>query len=193
MFQVYTFAQVFDDAIVSKWKSEALATEIEDVTERMVDWCIEELQYKAGIFKKTGAVSVYNGDVVKSDTAIPKSIQEELKNAAISLEHIPERQKDWHPGSDQKVLDLVHPSLFPLVYGRSRVLPTSLLGLHDCIKRCGEGQTIDVPTNEEIYTVDSSQSFNSYSPYSKRFQWLPCEVDIGVEGNEVKCVIALLT
>ena len=35
------------------------------------------------------------------------------------LEAIPDAEKDWHPGSDGFVLNLVHPSLYPLVFGRT--------------------------------------------------------------------------
>ena len=141
----------------------------------MVDWCIDELRYKARIFEETGAVIVYNGDVVKSDTAISDSLKAALREAVIPLEDIPVREKDWHPGSDEKVLDLVHPSLFPFLYGRSRILPDSLVGLDDCIQRCGEGAIVPVPSDEDI---------NRHEPgsYSNRFQWLPCEVDISGDG-----------
>lgn len=37
------------------------------------------------------------------------------------LENVPDSQKDWHPGSDKQVLDLVHPSLYCLVYGVSQI------------------------------------------------------------------------
>ncbi|RDB26315.1 hypothetical protein Hypma_006638 [Hypsizygus marmoreus] len=99
--------KVFDDVIASKWKSEALATEALDITQSMVDWCIDEVRYKAKLFEETGAVSVYNGDVVKSDTVIPSSLKEALRKAVAPLEQVPARQQDWHPGSDEKVLDLV--------------------------------------------------------------------------------------
>jgi hypothetical protein len=144
----------------------------------MVDWCIDELRYKAKIFEENGAVSVYNGDVVKSDTIIPDSLKTALREAVIPLEDIPVREKDWHPGSDEKVLDLVHPSLFPLVYGRSRILPDSLVGLDDCIRRCGEGMTVPVPSDEDANQQEEPGS------YSKKFQWLPCDVD--VSGNGAK-------
>jgi hypothetical protein len=101
---------------VAKWQAEALSGSGRDITEAMVKWCIEELRFKVPDFLKTGSISVYNGDVVKSDSAIPLELKEELKNAAAPLEQVPEWQKDWHPESDEKVLDLVHPSLFPLVY-----------------------------------------------------------------------------
>ncbi|KAG6844884.1 hypothetical protein H0H87_002719 [Tephrocybe sp. NHM501043] len=165
-----------------KWKEEALAEEDVDITEAMVDWCIVELQYKTKRFLETGAVSVYNGDVVKSDTAISNELREALKMAAAPLEHVPERTKDWHPDSNDMVLDLVHPSLFPLIYRRTRILPDSTLGLDDCVKRSGEGIVLPVPPESEnglvhIRIWHSSQRPPT-TPFSRQFQWLPCDVDI---------------
>ncbi|KAJ7929028.1 hypothetical protein B0H13DRAFT_1703624, partial [Mycena leptocephala] len=37
-----------------------------------------------------------------------------------ALENVPEAEKDWHPGLDGQVLDLVHSSLYCIVYGRQR-------------------------------------------------------------------------
>ncbi|GLB35530.1 putative protein of unknown function (DUF4246) [Lyophyllum shimeji] len=159
-----------------------------DITEKMVDWCIEEVKYKAKIFEKTGAISVYNGDVVKSDVAIPESLKEALKAATASLEDVPARDKDWHPGSDEKVLDLVHPSLFPLIYGRSRILPDSAIGLDDCPRQSGGGVVIPVPPEEETIIPDgryvSRWNRRTYTtPFSRQFQWLPSDVKIsGGEG-----------
>lgn len=74
---------------------------------------MEELN-KATRFGKTpgGPIKVYNGDMVKSDTAVPHSLKIELQTAVRRLEDVPEWAKDWHPGSrDGKILDLVHPQL----------------------------------------------------------------------------------
>ncbi|KAF8060985.1 hypothetical protein FPV67DRAFT_317375 [Lyophyllum atratum] len=182
--------KVFDETIVSKWKAEALSSEGAGVSEKMIDWCIAELQYKTKAFEKTGAVTVYSGDVVKSDIAIPNSLKEALKAAASPLEQVPAVQKDWHPESDEKVLDLVHPSLFPLVYGQTRILPDSLVGLEDCIQRSGEGQAIPVPPEEESYlrwrTEITAYDRARTKPFSIQFQWLPCDVDISGGGDSVK-------
>lgn len=146
----------------------------------MVDWCIAELQYKAKIFEKTGAVSVYNGDVVKSDTAVSESLKESLQAAVELLEDVSARFQDWHPYSDEKVLDLVHPALFPLVYGQSKILPDGKTNLEDCIARCGEGVVIPVPPEIETQLVKNTHSYDHFvsNPYSAKFQWLPCDVDI---------------
>lgn len=53
---------MFNDEIADKWKIEALDNEGQDFTQKMVDWVIEELRYKARIFKYMKAVSVLNGD-----------------------------------------------------------------------------------------------------------------------------------
>lgn len=77
-------------------------------------------------------------------------------------------KKDWHPGSDEKVLDLVHPSLFPLVYDRTRILPGSFVSLDDCIRRSGEG----------MKSIQPSYIQHLPMAWSRKFQWLPCNVDI---------------
>ena len=52
---------------------------------------------------------VYNGNVVKSDTAVSPEIKHALQEEAKRFEDgIPENLNDWHPGSDEKDLDLVH-------------------------------------------------------------------------------------
>lgn len=157
------------------------------MTEKMFDWCIAELQYKANIFKKTGAVSVYRGDVVKSDSAIPSELKDELKRAVAPLENVHDRLKDWHPGSNEQVLDLVHPSLFPLVYGKSRILVDSLTTLPSFVERCGEGNVVPVPPQAEAKIWPPSDyywsSLRLEDPFSRKFQWLPCDVDISSEGS----------
>ena len=71
------------------------------------------------------------------------------------LESVPDSEKDWHPGSDGKVLDLVHPSLFPVIYGLT--CTTS-------------GETIEPPENKGIFS-------------SQRFQWLPSDFYVADDGS----------
>ena len=143
---------------------------------------IAELQYKAPSFQKTGILSALELDatVVKSDTAVAPELKEKLKAACAPLEDVSTRSRDWHPGSDEKVLDLVHPSLFPLIYGRSRVLPSGGVGLRDCAEYIGQGVTIKLPEESNV-EVDRYRPWYT-SPrthpkfWSQNFQWLPCDV-----------------
>jgi hypothetical protein len=88
---------------------------------------------------------------------------------------VPPRKKDWHPGSDEKVLDLVHPSLFPLVYGRTRALGkgNGFTTSEKCITRCGEA---DVLEEQEV----------SDGRYSADYQWSRCEVDISGDDGRAR-------
>ncbi|KAG7091946.1 hypothetical protein E1B28_008336 [Marasmius oreades] len=151
----------------------------------MFDFCIQELRDKASLFSKTGRVSVLDTEaaIVKSDSAIPPSLQAALKAAVQPLENVPDRQKDWHPGSNEKVLDLVHPSLYPLMYGKSFVLPYGRVNLQDCIQSCGQGIVIPKPhCPAEPYLLNSySREIHDLLPrkpidWSHKYQWLPCEV-----------------
>ncbi|KAF8647115.1 hypothetical protein AX16_006947 [Volvariella volvacea WC 439] len=178
--------KVFDEVIVATWTREALADRTQDITPAMMAWCIHELRYRARIYEQTGCVAVYNGDVVKSDIAVPPEVGDELREAVKSLEDVPDKDKDWHPGSDGKVLDLVHPSLYPLVYGRTRVLEDGLTSLENFVERCGEGRVAKVPKKKDVEQETLAYYlFRPHTPYSRRFQWLPCEVKIwkGEEGK----------
>lgn len=134
--------------------------------------CIEELQAKAKLYEDTGLIAVLDATacVLKSDTAIPTMLKEALKHAVAALENVPEYQKDWHPGSDGQVLDLIHPSLFPLVYQRSRILPSSTIALQDCLQCTGRGEILPNPSPDSIVGLYGE------ALWSPRFQWLPCNV-----------------
>jgi hypothetical protein len=87
---------------------------------------------------------------------ISAELRTELVEAAAVLEAMPQ---DWHPKSDGQVLDLVHPSLYPIVYGRTVMKSES--GLIEVTK----------PPQEESYSI------------SRRFQWLPSDFSISADGK----------
>ena len=81
----------------------------------------------------------------------------------IPLETVPDSEKDWHPGSDGFVLNLVNPSLYPIIFGRTmgKVLgpdPTTIL------------------RPPELEGADSKF-------VSGRFQWLPSDFSVDGDGN----------
>src|SRR5690606_36134653 len=55
------------------------------------------------------------------DGLIPKELKEELKRRMEPFEKVPDEKKDWHPGSNNQVLDLIHPSLYCYVKNVSEV------------------------------------------------------------------------
>ena len=186
--------KVFDEAIATKWRAEALATPDVEISERMVEWVsipgrqarqylfgtdfikrISELRYKAKLFKQTNCIEALDG-VFKSDTIVPEDVKKALQKAAACLEDVPAKDKDWRPGSNEQVLDLVHPSIYPLVYEQSRILPNDTVGLDDCMRRCGEGR---VPPFEGTFFDNR---------WSDKYQWLPSELLVPEGSDQVKYV-----
>ena len=99
----------------------------------------------------------------KSDKLIPISLRERLLAAVVPLEAVPDSEKDWHPGSNGFLLNLVHPGLYPIVYGRTMgKLPGS------------DTATILVPP--ELTGTDPKF-------VSERFQFLPSDFSVGGDGK----------
>ena len=180
--------------MVQKWRDEALASG-EDITQSMLDWCVAELQHNASKLPPDSTqhppTFVYDGDVYKSDVAISSELKGKLQEAVKAFESkIPGRMKDWHPESDKIIWDLVDPSLFPLIYGKTRVLPNGeTTTSEDCVERSGEGEVARVLLGPETMEWEAAEPLPWAEPvfprpYSALFQWLPCEVDIS--GQEAK-------
>ncbi|EFI27114.1 hypothetical protein CC1G_14939 [Coprinopsis cinerea okayama7 len=131
-------------------------------TTAMADYCIDELRHTAPNFHTSpnGSIIVYNGNVVKSDSAVPPEIRRRCKRP-----------------------------LFPLVYGKTKVLPVGAkvtsLEAGDAVKRCGQGDvlpTLSAPSEKCDTGYFSSGTTN---PYSSKFQWLPCDVDISSDRAKI--------
>ena len=125
--------------------------------------------------------------VYKSDTLIDEAFRQDLCDAVAPLEAVPSISRDWHPESDEKVLDLVHPSLFPLIYGRSRILPDEVVPLDRCVEYTGLGDIICTPGADEVSSLTETDRKQTWHHplvlYSTQFQWLPCEVAFLAEDS----------
>ncbi|KAJ7257557.1 hypothetical protein B0H12DRAFT_1210112 [Mycena haematopus] len=112
-------------SIRAKWRREVLGQQKgikldKQMTEKMVDYVLAELEGYANIADNERGIERGCYDAIwYSDRMVPDDLNERLKAAVSVLENIPEVEKDWHPGSNVQVLDLVHPSLYCIVYGRS--------------------------------------------------------------------------
>ncbi|MFI8961878.1 DUF4246 domain-containing protein [Streptomyces sp. NPDC053493] len=148
------FEKMNDAEIVARWTREAVD---QGLTEAQVRYVLAELAHYAALRDgRTGVeVSAVDG-VWQSDTLIDDALAARLRAAVKVLEEVPEEERDWHPGSDGQVLDLVHPSLFCLVRGVS-----------DAPERAWHNPTDRYSTYE----------------FSEKFQWLPTDVDVSDDGD----------
>ncbi|WPH04584.1 Hypothetical protein R9X50_00747600 [Acrodontium crateriforme] len=177
--------KILDETITKKWRAELMDRETKDAdnlifSDQMFSYCIEEFKTYAAHLDTHGFVPALDSDAVvcKSDSIVSTELKDKLRIAASKLEDVPAKERDWHPDSDEMVLDLVHPSLFPLLYGRSRILSDQIVNLEDCSKFIGLGEVILVPGSDDLkaYVKNDHETPFPDVLYSQNFQWLPCEV-----------------
>ncbi|MFD9470973.1 DUF4246 domain-containing protein [Streptomyces goshikiensis] len=143
-----------DGDVVARWTREALA---QGLTEAQVRYVLAELAHYAALRDgRTGVeVSAVDG-VWQSDALVDDKLRSRLCEAVRVLEQVPEAERDWHPGSDGQVLDLVHPSLFCLVN--------------------------EVSGGPERAWLNPTDRYSRYE-FSEKFQWLPTDVDVSDDGD----------
>ena len=112
------FNKIFDATIAAKWKAESLPlladtgeveTPIEFDAEGALDTLFERLCIEAQcILKGTGGRDAEPWFMRVDDGAVDAALAEELDSALEPFRATP----DWHPGSEEQVMDLIHPSLY---------------------------------------------------------------------------------
>ncbi|KAJ2876470.1 hypothetical protein H4R27_006334 [Coemansia aciculifera] len=165
------------------WAAEAKAM---GSTDAEFAYVLDELAYYASLHPPGSNVRFSAADGVWfSDTLIDAETTNKLKNYAAILERVPDRQKDWYPNDRSRVLNLIDPSLFPLIYSRSKLCrqtgtsPQAALRIEDAgeFPRSLEGwrKALNVTGNGEsdYYIPIGIMQYGSYP--SKELCWLPSE------------------
>jgi hypothetical protein len=166
---------IFDKRVINQWREDVAAFS-SLINDKTWDWCLKELQGKAREFGRDGHTVVFNthSGVCKSDAAISSGLKSQLLKSVDLLSELAVREK-----SDPAVRNFVDPSLFPLVYGRTKVMPSGQsCGMDEqtwssCSK---EGPVLsETPkVNEDAMSRPGGKSRHIWS---SKFQWLPCEVE----------------
>ncbi|KAK2809234.1 hypothetical protein FQN50_004070 [Emmonsiellopsis sp. PD_5] len=135
-------------------------------------------------------VSVFDSEVamVKSDDIVPVALAELLRTLVHPLEDVFESSQDWRLGSGKRVLDLVNPSLSPLIYGHSKALAFVTVPLDDCFRFIDQGEPIHGPIGPDIAMHEVSESWaDPIGLYVLGvFQWLPSDVHFPKETGSPK-------
>jgi hypothetical protein len=178
--------KIFDEAIVSKWREEAQAMPSGMISDKVFDWCVKELRDKSKDYEQDSFVTAVDSGTrcVKSDVLISETLGNDLRRAVEPLLAVSDDQKDWHPHSDGKVLNLVHPSLYPLVCGRSKSTKTG-----KGLESMGEGEIVEQGDDfsNRVFSHGYADHNNLAQLCSTRFQWLPSEVQfVSDKGTDVQ-------
>eukprot|EP01024_Parvocaulis_polyphysoides_P018537 TRINITY_DN1821_c1_g3_i1.p1 TRINITY_DN1821_c1_g3~~TRINITY_DN1821_c1_g3_i1.p1 ORF type:complete len:555 (+),score=74.78 TRINITY_DN1821_c1_g3_i1:68-1732(+) len=102
-----------------------------------------------------------------ADNLIPEDLKNSLKQALDKIAEKPEQ--DFHPGSDGKVLNLVHPSLFCYVKGVSRLKDGTIENFND------QDEEASSSRNFRTWRYQQNQETNYFGRSNgiSKYQWLP--------------------
>jgi hypothetical protein len=159
---------------------------------RLANWeqCVRELRNKARYYEKSGLIPTLDAcaTVVKSDKLVSPELLDELSKGFDKLKANQGPSPDWHPNSTDMVQDLIHPSMYPLVYGRSRVLNEEVVGVDDAISKwAGKGEVIaeadNQPGHPDYYTYGVGGGAVPPNFWSDTYQWLPSNVAFQNDGS----------
>ncbi|KAH7128294.1 hypothetical protein B0J11DRAFT_266921 [Dendryphion nanum] len=157
------------------------------MSENSFDYCIKELQDKAKYFEASGIVPTLDADasVAKSDILVTPELHKSLRDAFEKLHADQTLSPDWHPNSNNMVQDLVHPSMYPLVYGRSRVYQDEVVGVTDAVdKWAGKGTIIEPFPSTRNENASSHMNYGIDEKYwSEKYQWLPANLSFNEDGT----------
>lgn len=151
---------------------------------------MQELRAKARYYEKSGLIPTLDAcaSVVKSDRLVSSELQAELLDAFDKLKADQEASPDWHPNSSDMVQDLLHPSMYPLVYGRSRVFKDEVVGVNDAIEKwAGKGEVIgkenSEPDSNDRYRYGVGGGKVPPNFWSDTYQWLPSNLIFQDDGS----------
>ncbi|KAF7328861.1 hypothetical protein MVEN_02515800 [Mycena venus] len=164
-----------DSEILRKWRQEALdqqttaaaasgvlSLEVR-LTEKMIDYVLAELDgYAKIVDNERGIERACFEAIWYSDRLIPNDLLQRLKSSAKALEEVPEDRQDWQPNGQG--LDLVHPSLYCVVYGRTHAY------LPGKPRITANFLPVQPPRPDSIWT-------------SEKFAWLPSDFAIDSSGS----------
>ncbi|KAG8724297.1 hypothetical protein FRC09_020358 [Ceratobasidium sp. 395] len=173
----FWYTKFRDQDILAKWRAEALE-QAEHMKESHVDYVLKELDGYAKLRDEDTGAEVGRYDRIwQSDKLVTTALKAKIVEGVAKLEDVPDSEKDWHPRSNNMVLDLVHPSLYPIVYGRTLAYPARI-------------DNRDVAKLNIIQPPPSpgSQSWAKERSYhvSRKFQWLPTDFVVSDDGKSVK-------
>lgn len=175
-----------EPALQAKWRAEVASQAEQQHGEegvrgvlqmKMFELALQQVQLLAQIgeqerYEASPVDGVYSSDsIVAPETlALFLELAEELQRTT---------PRDFHPGSGEQVVDIVHPSLYPLAAGVSRVRERPALSLEESWRDRRGG--LGLPALPRC-PAPPGEVLNDVS-FSKQFQWLPAEFHVQADST----------
>ena len=173
----YWYEKIKDENIRNKWRAEITNQNVFS-HESHLQYVFDELIYFSNLSSRQLSPASVDG-VWMSDHIIDDVLRQRLSGLAAPLEAT---CTDFHPGSNEQMLDLVHPHMHLYVNGLSKEVVDENLPWSEFI---GAGDVVERATK-----LDVSKSYDKYEEQeyvdimtSATYQWLPSEVHVDGAGK----------
>ncbi|KAH9940080.1 uncharacterized protein BXZ73DRAFT_43065 [Epithele typhae] len=145
------------------------------LTDDEIEYIFDELVYEASM--RDPATGIFASAIKKayeSQSLIDGALKAQLVEVASAFENVPDDEKDWHPGSDNQVLDLVHPSLCPISIGQTYFRSTDPQG--------GD-PVLTILDTDKYLQARPDLNGEGGKTVSKWYQWLPTDFTVSTTGE----------
>lgn len=161
--------------IAHKWRSEIERQFDSKLLPDLTNYAFEELNAYIKLedaFKLPQSKFLISFDekIVTGSHTVPESANKKLISELVKLYDDFGEHLDYHPNTNNQVVDLVHPSLFPLRYGKTQVVD---------------------PTNpNNLVVAQYKNQFRGVEAFgiSQKFQWLPSLLKINSSSKRYEFV-----
>eukprot|EP01080_Neovahlkampfia_damariscottae_P007026 gene7026-11191_t len=177
-----------DKKIREKWTKE-VRIQLFEIS--MIEYMLERLKYEMKETKNLGTIVSPFHSIFQSDNIIEKNLKEKFIKESKELEKLP---KDFHPFSNEQVIDLVHPSLYCLISKKTSITKDKMkqrdIPMFLWLKK---SSSISFPLHFPDF--DEYEEKHDYCPevdfdalikpnfVSKKFQWLPSDITVFKNGK----------
>ncbi|KAG8930961.1 hypothetical protein FRC01_002010 [Tulasnella sp. 417] len=176
-----------DPMIRATWEKEALKMEIQGarLSEAEVQYFLDELQgHEKMRDETTGIQQSCFQCIYEADDLVSEDLRNRLIEAVKVLEDVPDDKKDWHPGGNKQVLNLVHPSMYCIIYDRTLAFPLD----SDPVKRTSADlKKLHAPFVAAALKTGPKPDYPGWS-YSPKFCWIPTDFEIAPGGQPAKAL-----
>jgi hypothetical protein len=83
-----------------------------EIPDALIKYVFDKLEQHYVLLQEGPIVPSSADGVYQADGLIPEELRNDLIKGVYALENVDKSKLDWHPGSNEQMLDLVHPSLF---------------------------------------------------------------------------------
>ncbi|KAL8821125.1 MAG: hypothetical protein Q9223_000780 [Gallowayella weberi] len=156
-------------ALVEAWKDRGLSRE--RMSQNM---CLQEVLDRAIQFRQHQFVPALDHGVNKADNVVGSDLGTALGKSLRRLERVSGRDKNYMLQASERFI--VDPFLYPLVFGLTKYYSSPGASFRDCIRLSGKGLSRNLISSKENGTLDERHSYKIDNAFSKRYQWLPCDI-----------------